>query len=40
VLRRVKDQSAKQILEAIEQDLLAFHAPSDDISLVVIKLAV
>jgi serine phosphatase RsbU (regulator of sigma subunit) len=39
VLRRVKDQSAKQILEAIEQDLLAFHAPSDDISLVVIKLA-
>jgi len=38
-LRQVKDQSAKQILEAIEQDLLAFNAPSDDISLVVIKLA-
>ena len=39
VLRRVKDQSAKQILHAIEEDLLAFNAPSDDISLVVIKLA-
>jgi serine phosphatase RsbU (regulator of sigma subunit) len=38
VLRRVKDQGARQILEAIEQDLLSFNAPSDDISIVVIKL--
>jgi serine phosphatase RsbU (regulator of sigma subunit) len=37
-LRRVKDQSAKQIVEAIEQDLRAFNDPSDDISMVVIKL--
>jgi serine phosphatase RsbU (regulator of sigma subunit) len=39
LIRRVKDRSARQIVEAIEEDLLAFHAPSDDISLVVIKLA-
>ena len=38
-VRRVKDQTARQILDAIEQDLLAFNAPSDDISIVVIKLA-
>lgn len=38
-LRAVKDQSARQILETIEEDLLDFNAPSDDISLVVIKLA-
>jgi serine phosphatase RsbU (regulator of sigma subunit) len=38
-VRHVKDQTARQILDAIEQDLLAFHAPSDDISIVVIKLA-
>ena len=37
-VRRVKDQNARQILDAIEQDLLAFNPPSDDISVVVIKL--
>jgi serine phosphatase RsbU (regulator of sigma subunit) len=37
-VRRVKGQSARQIVEAVEQDLLDFNAPSDDISLVVIKL--
>jgi serine phosphatase RsbU (regulator of sigma subunit) len=39
ILRRVKDRTAREILEAIEEDLLAFHPPSDDISIVVIKLA-
>ena len=38
VLRQVKDRSARQILDAIEEDLLAFNTPSDDISVVVIKL--
>jgi serine phosphatase RsbU (regulator of sigma subunit) len=38
-VRRVKDQSARQILDAIVQDLLAFNTPSDDVSVVVIKLA-
>jgi serine phosphatase RsbU (regulator of sigma subunit) len=37
-LRRVKDSSARDILGAIEQDLLAFNTPSDDVSVVVIKL--
>jgi hypothetical protein len=39
VLRRVKDRPARQILDAIEEDLLVFNRPSDDISVVVIKLA-
>lgn len=38
VLRQVKNQGARQILEAIEQDLRSFNPPSDDISIVVIKL--
>ncbi len=38
-LRAVKDRPARQILEAIEEDALDFNEPSDDISLVVIKLA-
>jgi serine phosphatase RsbU (regulator of sigma subunit) len=38
VLRDVKDRSAREILEAIEVDLKAFAPPTDDISLVVIKL--
>ena len=38
LLRAVKHQPARQILDAIEEDLLAFNAPSDDISVVVIKL--
>jgi len=37
-LRDVKDRNAQQIVEAVEQDLLAFSAPADDISLVAIKL--
>jgi serine phosphatase RsbU (regulator of sigma subunit) len=37
-LRQVKDRNAMQILDAIESDLLAFNRPSDDISIVVIKL--
>ena len=36
-LRRVKDQTASEIFVAIHEDLLAFSAPSDDISMVVIK---
>jgi serine phosphatase RsbU (regulator of sigma subunit) len=39
VLRAVKDQSARDILDAIYEDMLAFNEPSDDISVVVIKLA-
>jgi serine phosphatase RsbU (regulator of sigma subunit) len=39
VLRAVKDQSARDILDAIYEDMLAFNTPSDDISVVVIKLA-
>ncbi|MEQ1759944.1 MAG: PP2C family protein-serine/threonine phosphatase [Vicinamibacterales bacterium] len=38
-LRSVKDKPAKDILKALDQDLRAFGPPSDDISLVVIKLA-
>ncbi len=38
-LRATKDQSSREILDALEQDLRLFAAPSDDISLVVIKLA-
>jgi hypothetical protein len=37
VLREVKDQSAKQIFDAIRDDLLRFADPRDDISFVVIK---
>lgn len=37
-LREVKDAGAREIFEAIKTDLLAFTSPSDDISLVVIKL--
>jgi serine phosphatase RsbU (regulator of sigma subunit) len=36
-VRRVKDRSAREIYEAVREDLLAFSAPADDISLVVIK---
>jgi serine phosphatase RsbU (regulator of sigma subunit) len=36
-IRRVKDQTAAEIFAAITEDLLAFSAPSDDISMVVIK---
>jgi len=38
-LREVKHLTAREILDAIEQDLLAFSPPTDDISIVVIKLA-
>lgn len=38
-LRAVKHESARHIYEAILEDALAFSAPADDISLVVIKLA-
>jgi serine phosphatase RsbU (regulator of sigma subunit) len=38
-LRSVKDRSAKAILDALDQDLRAFADPTDDVSLVVIKLA-
>ena len=36
-LRDVKDRSARQIFDAVTEDLLAFGEPSDDISIVVIK---
>jgi serine phosphatase RsbU (regulator of sigma subunit) len=36
-VRSVKHQAAKQIFEAIKLDVLDFAAPSDDISVVVIK---
>jgi serine phosphatase RsbU (regulator of sigma subunit) len=36
-LRRVKHQTAEEIFAAITEDLLAFSAPADDISIVVIK---
>ncbi len=38
-LREVKDGNAREIFEAIQQDLMAFTEPTDDISVVVIKLA-
>lgn len=38
-LRRVKDGSAKDIVTALEQDVRAFAPPTDDITLVAIKLA-
>jgi serine phosphatase RsbU (regulator of sigma subunit) len=38
-LREVKREGARAIFEAIREDLLAFTQPSDDISIVVIKLA-
>lgn len=38
-LRAVKDGSAREIFDAIQQDLLAFSEPSDDISIVVVKRA-
>jgi serine phosphatase RsbU (regulator of sigma subunit) len=37
VLRRVKYRPAREIFEAIKEDLLRFAAPSDDISVVVVK---
>lgn len=37
VLRRMKGQSAREIFEAIRDDLLAFGTPRDDITFVVIK---
>jgi serine phosphatase RsbU (regulator of sigma subunit) len=37
-LREVKDRDARGIYEAIMEDVLAFAAPADDISLVVVKL--
>jgi serine phosphatase RsbU (regulator of sigma subunit) len=36
-LRQVKDRSARTIFEAIQEDLLAFSPPTDDVSVVVIK---
>lgn len=36
-LRAVKERSAREIFEAIKEDLLAFNRPEDDISYVVIK---
>ncbi len=38
-IRRVKHRSAADIFEAIQEDVLAFGKPSDDVSLVVIKRA-
>jgi serine phosphatase RsbU (regulator of sigma subunit) len=37
VVRQRKDRSARDIYEAIVDDVLEFGAPSDDVSLVVIK---
>lgn len=39
ILRRVKHLGAREVFEAVTTDMLAFRAPSDDISIVVIKLA-
>jgi serine phosphatase RsbU (regulator of sigma subunit) len=36
-VRRVKDRPAQAIYEAVTEDLVAFSAPADDVSLVVIK---
>jgi serine phosphatase RsbU (regulator of sigma subunit) len=36
-LRRVQHQTAREIFSAVQDDLLEFNAPSDDISMVVIK---
>ena len=36
-LREVKDQGAREIFDAVQDDLLAFSDPADDISIVVIK---
>jgi serine phosphatase RsbU (regulator of sigma subunit) len=36
-LREVRNESAKHIFQSITADLLAFSAPTDDVSLVVIK---
>jgi serine phosphatase RsbU (regulator of sigma subunit) len=38
-LRAAKDRSAREILDALEADVLEFATPTDDVSLVVIKLA-
>jgi len=38
VLREVKHLGSREIYEAIKKDALAFGRPTDDISLVVIKL--
>jgi serine phosphatase RsbU (regulator of sigma subunit) len=37
-IRRVKQAGAREIYDAIMEDVRAFHEPSDDISLVVLKL--
>ena len=37
-LREVKHLGAREIYEAIKKDVLAFGRPTDDISIVVIKL--
>lgn len=39
-VREVKDRTAREIFDAIMQDLVAFAALTDDVSLVVVKLAV
>jgi serine phosphatase RsbU (regulator of sigma subunit) len=38
-LRAVKDRPAREILDALDQSLRAFGPPTDDVTLVVIKLA-
>ena len=38
-LREIKNESALEIFEAIQEDLMGFAEPTDDISVVVIKLA-
>jgi serine phosphatase RsbU (regulator of sigma subunit) len=37
VLRRVKDRTAREIYRTVQDDLLAFAKPADDVSLVVVK---
>jgi serine phosphatase RsbU (regulator of sigma subunit) len=39
VIRQVKRESAKEVFEAVKEDVLAFSPPTDDVSLVVIKRA-
>jgi sigma-B regulation protein RsbU (phosphoserine phosphatase) len=37
VLRKVKDRSAREIFAAIQDDLVQFAKPQDDVSFVVVK---
>jgi hypothetical protein len=38
-MRRIKDGNAREIFAAIQEDLIAFSDQTDDVSMVVVKLA-